>query len=206
MRILAALFGAVIFFVMNGSTIEASWQTLVKEKLEKSVVQLSANCSGFVIHEAEDWVLTANHCGSDDPDKSIIVDLRPGKVQATDIQKDFLVLHVPGIDRPALHLATKDVEFGDVVLSFGYGGGYERPMLRQAIVAQPKALVPDAGPGEWVMFDAAFIGGMSGGPIVNTDGEVVALVQMSSPTMGLGRSADTLKDRIGRYFEKKKTP
>ncbi len=178
------------------------WHLIVARLLEKSVVQLSNNCSGFVINEPEDYVLTAKHCGEDDLTKLVAVDKIPAKVVATDIQKDLLVLHVPGIDKPALHFATVPTVYGQVVASFGYGGGYERPMLRLSAVSQPAALVPDAGPGEWVQFGSGFIGGQSGGPIVNEQGEVVAIVQMSTPSMGIGRSAEEIKRQVGKYLQK----
>lgn len=193
---------AVVAVLMVGTTLAANQWSIAIAKLEKSVVQLSDNCSGFVINEAEDYVLTAKHCGPDDPSKPVVVDNIPGKIVATDVHKDLLVVHVPGIDKPALVLAKKAADYGDAVVSFGYGGGFERPMLRQAIVAQPKALVPPAGPGEWVMLDAAFVGGQSGGPVVNEAGEVVMVVQMSNAYMGLGRSAEEIKDRVGKYFAK----
>jgi S1-C subfamily serine protease len=178
------------------------WHLIVARLLEKSVVQLSNNCSGFVVNEQEDYVLTAKHCGEDDLTKLVAVDKIPAKVVATDIQKDLLVLHVPGIDRPALKFATADPVYGQVVASFGYGGGYERPMLRISTVSQPAALVPDAGPGEWVQLGGGFIGGQSGGPVVNEAGEVIAIVQMSTPTMGIGRSAEEIRKQVGKYLQK----
>jgi S1-C subfamily serine protease len=178
------------------------WHLVVKRLLEKSVVQLSANCSGFVVNEPEDYVLTARHCGPDNPADPLVVDSIPGKIVYTDVHKDLVVVHVPGLDKPALRFASTAPQYGQELASFGYGGGYETPMLRRAYIAQPKALVPDAGPGEWVMVDAGFVGGQSGAPAVNPEGEVVMIVQMSSQLMGIGRSADLIKDRVGKYLQK----
>jgi S1-C subfamily serine protease len=199
------LFSAVCWVVFQAPMFsQGTWHLLVERSLSKSVVQLSDNCSGFVINEADDYVLTAKHCGPDDISKPVVVDLLPGRIVATDVHKDLLVVHVPGIDKPALRLATSDPRYGDVVASFGFGGGYERPMLRIARIANPKAIVPDAGPGEWVMVDSGFVGGQSGGAVVNEAGEVVLMVQMSNAYMGLGRSAEQIKDRVGKWFEKAK--
>jgi S1-C subfamily serine protease len=115
---------AVLLVVFQAPMFGTDWRTIVETRLLKSVVQLSANCSGFVINEEKDYVLTAKHCASDDPEKVVIVDLLPGRVVASDIHKDLLVLHVPTIDKPALHLAEKDAQYGEAVASFGYGGGY----------------------------------------------------------------------------------
>jgi S1-C subfamily serine protease len=201
------IFSAVCVMVFQAPMFgQPNWHLIVERSLAKSVVQLSDTCSGFVINEAEDYVLTAKHCADDDVSKPVVVDLIPGKVIASDVQKDLLVIHVPGIDKPALRLSTTDLHYGDVVASFGYGGGYERPMLRLANVAQPKAIMPDVGPSEWVLLDAGLVGGQSGGPVVNADGHVVMVVQMSNSLMGIGRSAEVIKDRVGRFFEKVKQP
>jgi S1-C subfamily serine protease len=50
--------------------------------------------------------------------------------------------------------------------------------------------------------DAAFVGGMSGGPLVNARGEVVMIVQMASDRIGLGRGIEQIRDRVGRYWGK----
>ena len=199
------VFQAPMFGVSTTYT-QANWHLLVERSLSKSVVQLSDVCSGFVINEPDDYVLTVRHCGPEDVSKPVVVDLIPGRVVATDVHKDLLVLHVPGIDKPALKLATKDPHYGDLVVSFGYGGGYEKPMLRRAYISQPKAIVPDAGPGEWVMVDAAFVAGQSGAPVVNEAGEVVMIVQMTAATWGIGRSAEVISKRVGKWFEKVQKP
>jgi S1-C subfamily serine protease len=204
MKVLVALM--VLFVASMPTYAQTNWHLLVERMLEKSVVQLSANCSGFVINEAEDWVLTAKHCGPEDVEKPVVVDNIPGKIVGSDIHKDLLVVHVPGVDKPALRFATVKPKYGDLVASFGYGGGYERPMLRIATVSQPFAIIPEAGPGEWVQVGGAFIGGQSGGPVVNEQGEVIAIVQMSSTAMGIGRSAETIRDKVGKWIEKVKAP
>jgi S1-C subfamily serine protease len=206
MRLVAVLLVLFVSALPTTTTAQATWHLLVERLLEKSVVQLSANCSGFVINEAEDYVLTAKHCGPEDVDSSVVVDNIPGTIVATDVHKDLLVVHVPGIDKPALRFAQAKPTYGEELGSFGYGGGYERPMLRLAHISQPRALVPEAGPGEWIMLDGAFVGGQSGGPVVNAQGEVLLIVQMSNAVMALGRSSETIRDRVGKWIEKVKAP
>ena len=181
----------------------STWAGIV-ERVEKATVQLAANCTGFVINREKHYVLTANHCGSDDINKAVLVDGKPSKIVHIDIHKDFLVLEVPDLDRPALQRADNDPQIGDEVGSYGYGGGYERPMLRIARVSQNRAIVPDAGPGEWVMLDTAFVGGMSGGAVVNLKGDVVMIVQMASDRVGLGRGIEEISKRLGKYWEREK--
>ena len=179
----------------------STWAGIV-ERVGRATVQLAANCTGFVINSEKHYILTANHCGNDDINKAVLVDGRPSKIIHIDVHKDFLVLEVPDLDRPALPRADKDPQIGDEVASYGYGGGYERPMLRIARVSQNRAIVPDAGPGEWIMLDAAFVGGQSGGSVVNLKGEVVMIVQMASDRIGLGRGIEEISDRLGKYWGK----
>ncbi len=203
MRFLAVLLAALLCLppVLTAQT----WATVV-DKLEKSVVQLAVNCSGFVINTEKHYVLTAAHCGPDDIAKPFLVDSRPSKIVAIDLHKDFLVVEVPELDRPQLQMADRNPEIGDMLASYGFGYGLERPMLRLAYVSQDRALIADAGPGEWVMLDSAFVGGQSGAPVVNLKGEVVMLVQMASDRVGLGRGIETIRDRVGKYWGKSRTP
>ena len=199
-RVVISLLVSVVMLLPMRARAESDWTAIV-DLLEKSVMQISDNCSAFAINEARDLALTAEHCGSQDADKPTIVDLIPAVVVAKDVKRDLLVLYVPGMDRPALQLAKDDPPTGTEVVSYGYGGGYAQPMLRHAIVANREIEVTDLE-GQWVALDGAFVGGQSGAPVVNVRGEVVAIVQRSSDRMGLGRSAETIRDRVGRFFAK----
>jgi S1-C subfamily serine protease len=179
-RLLApALLSVTLFAPAMYAQQSPPWADVV-EKLEKSVVQLGANCSGFTINTEKHYVLTAAHCGHEkDLDKSLLVDSRPAKVVAVDVHRDFLVVEVPDLERPQLQMAERNPSMGEQLASYGFGYGYERPMV-----------------------DAAFVGGMSGGPLVNARGEVVMIVQMASDRIGLGRGIEQIRDRVGRYWGK----
>lgn len=199
--LLSLLCAGLVSLPLHAAT---DWTALVKV-LEQSVMQISDSCSAFAIDEERDYALTAEHCGSDDPNKQTIVDLIPSRVVAEDVQRDFLVLHVPGMDKKALPLAKDDPQIGAEVASWGYGYGLILPMLRVAHVGNRG--VPILGlDGEWIVFDGAWVPGMSGSPIINQAGEVIALVQMTTDRVGIGRGAKMIKDRVGRYFPKPKTP
>jgi S1-C subfamily serine protease len=179
--------------------------TALADRLDQSVMQISDWCSAFAIDNERDYVLTAKHCASDDPQKPTIVDLIPSRVVAEDVQRDLLVLHVPGLDRKALPLAKDDPAIGAEVASYGYGMGLVKPMFRIAHVANTRVTLPSLD-GEWVIFDGAFVGGQSGAPVVNAAGEVVALVQMTTDRVGIGRGAKMIGERVGKYFAKPKQP
>lgn len=187
-----------------------SWAN-VAEKLLNSVVAVTyegeGSCSAFVIDAERDLVLTAAHCGTSSTAR-IYVDFVPAREVARDNRQDLLVLEVKdvGDDRPALKLADKDPKLGDEVASLGFGYGLQKPMFRVAHVAgvDVQVQIENVKGGPFLVFDAAFVGGQSGGPVVNAAGEVVAIVQLASANVGFGIGAEKIRDRVGKYFQKTK--
>ncbi len=54
------------------------------------------------------------------------------------------------------------------------------------------------------MTDTNFVPGQSGGPVVDANGDVVMVVQMGSQLgLGLGMGAETIRSKMGKYFELK---
>ena len=90
--------------------------------------------------------------------------------------------------------------------SYGYGYALERPMFRTAHVSDEAAQIPDIEGGPFVMIDAAYVGGQSGGPCINAAGEVVSIVQRASNLIGIGVGAETIREKVGRYLAKPKQP
>jgi serine protease Do len=196
-RIIAA---AIAFIMFVAAPVSAQW-TKVASDMRESIVYIESklgSCTGFVIDNDRDFVLTAAHC--DGPE--MYVDLAPAKVRAKDVKNDLMVLHVEGIDRPAMKLAAKNPRVGDAVASYGYGFGLEQPLFRQAHVSATEVNINGTGGvGNYVALDANFIPGQSGGPVVNMQNEVVLIVQLgSSAGVGLGVGAETIKAKVGRYF------
>jgi S1-C subfamily serine protease len=198
------LVGAALMLLSLSSVSAAvtDW-VAVAERLEQSVLQISDNCSAFVIDDERDYVLTAKHCTAEDLTKPTVVDLTPSRVVADDVQYDFAVLHVPGLDKRALVLAADEPKAGTEVVSLGFGMGLKGWMFRHAWVSNRNLTIPTLD-GEWIMIDGAFVGGQSGSPVVNAAGEVVAIVQMSTSTSGIGRGVDLLRKRVGKYFTRPK--
>jgi S1-C subfamily serine protease len=205
------LLSAVGLLVLSLGTVHAraDWSSLVKE-LAKSVVAIErddkgTSCTGFVINsrvkkddEDLDYVLTAAHCEA----AKLWADQAEAKIVAKNTEKDLLVLSVENTDRPAMKLAQEDPKVGDAVASLGYGLGLEKPLFRIAHVSA-ETYIPYEGIGGPIFFvDGAFVGGQSGGPTVNAAGEVVMIVQRSTPATGIGVGAETMRSKIGRYWEK----
>lgn len=203
-RILSALLLTSIFLTPPSVLYAFSDWTSVSEKLAKSVVFIeskSGTCTGFVIDSARKYVMTVAHC--DGPE--LYADQGRTKIIAKDIKKDLMVLHVEDLDRPAVTLAKDDPKVGTEVVSYGFGYGFERPMLRITHIADNQTFIPDFEGGPYLIYDSAFVTGQSGGPVVNSLGLVVGIVKGTSPTMGIGLGAEAIKSKMGRYFGKTST-
>jgi S1-C subfamily serine protease len=178
--------------------------------LKKSTVfiQLSnGSCTGFVINDKAkggkngetdvDYVLTAAHC--DGP--TLFAAGAPATVKAKDVKKDLLVLEVENLNKPAVRLAEHDPTVGDEIASFGFGYGLEEPMFRVANVANDKTIIPyDGVGGPFIAINSTFVPGQSGGPVINHNGEVVMIVQNGTEIVGFGVGAETINDKMGRFF------
>jgi len=189
----------------------ADWIPLA-DKLGKSVVYIentSGSCTGFVINadatnkdkEDVDYILTAAHCNGE----GLYVDQTAAKVLWLDTKKDLMVLEVSDLNRPALKLAKDNPKVGDEVASLGYGWGLERPMFRTAHVSDDDTYIPEDGiGGPFIVIDAQFVSGQSGGPVINTAGEVALIVQRGGGAVGIGVGAEVIRSKTGKYWEKPK--
>lgn len=173
------------------------------ERIINSVVYVEnseGSCSGFVIDAERKFVMTAAHCYSEDG--KIWIDRTVAEVVSKDSKKDLAVFYVKNLDpsHPALTLADKDPSIGDEVASVGFGYGLERPQFRVATVSDDAMMVKEVG-GPFIAVNISFTPGQSGGPVVNEAGKVVAIVQMGDGgTLGFGVGADTIRERMGRFF------
>mgnify|MGYP001575059780 CR=1 FL=1 len=183
-----------------------SW-TKTAETLARSLVFITtadSSCTGMVINAAvkgdKDYILTAAHCHQ--TGKEIYAESVATRVIFKDVRYDVAVLEVDDLDKPAVTFAAKNPQTGDEVGSLGFGGGLEQPMLRIAHVSHAAIAIPDVDGGPFVMIDAGFVGGMSGGAVVNPAGEVVAIVQRASDKVGVGIGVDAIRKKIGRFLPK----
>lgn len=183
------------------------WSAVVKQ-VEKSVVWANVGdeggCTAFLINQEKHYLLTAAHCAPNEHGV-LWVDSVPAKVIFYDKKRDLMVVQAEDIDptRPALKLAAKNPAIGQDVMSIGFGFALERPFFRQAHIQDDKMAVPGVDGGPFVSTDSAFVPGQSGGPVVNMAGEVVLIVQRGDGgTTGLGVGAETIRERVGRFFGK----
>lgn len=188
-----------LFFLLSPLLAATKW-TPIAQMLQESVVFIRTDtgaCTGFVIDETKRHVLTAAHC---DGEKLLADGVQTYKL-FKDERKDLMVVRAPGLDKKALKLAHSNPERGDQVASMGYGFALEFPLFRLGYVSHTALEIEELS-GPFIAIDATYVPGQSGGPVVNDAGEVVSIVQRSAPQFGIGVGAETIKDRVGRYFAK----
>jgi len=189
----------------------ADWSTTA-DKLAQSVVYVETSegsCTGFVInsnwtrdkdHPDSDLVMTAAHCFG----PNLFVDNEVAIVLWKDTKQDLLIVQVDDTGRPAVSIAKDNPVQGSEVVSFGYGAALSKPMFRLAHVSIAQITIPDVEGGPFVMVDAGFVSGQSGGPCINAAGEVVSIVQRANGLLGIGVGAEIIHDKAKRYLEKPK--
>lgn len=163
-------------------------------------VVVDASCSGFVIDERNDTVLTAEHCLNNGTAEALSVDGLPAVVLYYDIKLDIAVLRVDGLDKPALAPRGADVKKGQEVAVVGHGYGLADTLFGHMWVS---SLRSDFGAeeGEWLIVYGGFIGGQSGSAIFDLDGKVVGIVQRSDGVTGLSLPMDDLWELTKDYWQ-----
>lgn len=142
-------------------------------------------CSAFAI--AERRFLTAAHCIGD----SMKLDGHPAFVIAEDDTLDLAVI-VSDYVKPALHIRVSPLTRQEQVIGLGYGYSWDFPTITRHYVMilnytpYPKTIVP----GTW--FSGPFIGGQSGGAVIDTAGLVVGVIQQGDNMSGYGVNAKTI--------------
>jgi S1-C subfamily serine protease len=179
--------------------------TATAKKTNASIVYVeseTSKCTGFVIHDAwkndTDLILTAQHCDG----KQLFADYVSARVIFKHQKNDLMIVEVADTGRPALVIAAKNPAIGEEVGSYGYGYALERPMFRLAHVSDDEAVLPDIEGGPFVMIDAGYVSGQSGGAVVNAAGEVVSIVQRASGLVGIGVGAQTIRAKVSRFLPK----
>ena len=151
------------------------------DEVAKSVVMLTHKnepfCSGFVINAESDYVLGALHCMTEAQNrgwKDVKGDGKDFRIIQTYPAQDLIMVQAES-DRPALLPRTKPTPIGLEVTGIGYSSGLRRLTFAPTVVLglgplhSSLVIVRTRGP--------AFSGGMSGGPVVDSDGKVVTIVQ-----------------------------
>lgn len=197
------LVGVLLITLLSGVAVEAANWAKVSEKVERSIVRLQIAvdeyrhgvCTGFVIDNDRNYVLTAAHCKG----AEMRADGLWAKAVYLDPENDLMVLFVEELDKPALKPSRKIVRRGDEVGTVGFGYGLERALFRHGYVADPEGFF-EGLTDPYLAQDNSWIGGMSGGPVVDRDGKVVGIVKKSDERLGIGRGIGSILKSTLKYW------
>lgn len=187
-----ALFG---FFTSH----ETTYSRMV-EKAQQSVLRISGQadgvdwhgqtsvhdfvCTGEVI--ARDLVLTAAHCTH--TTYPLLADGVVVEVLKVDEYADLAALQV-STSKPALRLREADVVRFEPLTGIGYAYGLRRISalaVRPFLINQFSPFEPPDKTAPGILVQPSYIGGMSGGPVIDADGEMVGIVQQGYDGIGYG--------------------
>lgn len=133
--------------------------------------------SGFIV-SADGIILTNAHVVKDAKEVTVkLTDRREfrAKVLGSDTKTDVAVLKIDAKDLPTLSVGnTKNLKVGEWVLAIGSPFGFENTVTAGVVSAKGRSL-PDDGYVPFIQTDVAVNPGNSGGPLINTRGEVVGI-------------------------------
>lgn len=203
-RLAAVTLGLIIFATPSFAN---DWRQIAY-RLMRSTVQLQTYagegyCSGFVIDNKRDFVMTDEHCVSSAwaIRGGIVVDNIPAVVKWSDVELDTAVLYVEGVNRPELRPNLGTVRVGQDAAAYGFGYGLAPGNFRSGQIGALEKFLPSLT-GKWMEFNFTTIGGMSGGPIVDDDSKVIATVQRGNGDITIGRSIKEIWKATKDYWKK----
>lgn len=133
--------------------------------------------SGFIV-SPDGVILTNAHVVKDANEVTVkLTDRREfrAKVLGSDAKTDIAVLKIDAKNLPTLQLGnTKDLKVGEWVLAIGSPFGFENTVTAGVVSAKGRSL-PDDSYVPFIQTDVAVNPGNSGGPLLNTRGEVVGI-------------------------------
>lgn len=186
-----------------------SWEKVLMH-VSQSVVRLnitdekfSGICSAFSINEKDHLFLTAAHCYG----RFIEVGGNQAQVVYFNKDSDLMVLVIPGEKREAVPHAKGPASLGQSVAAIGFANGWRVPSAKVGSVMVPKLHIQDVNTegepidDDFLVTDFSFVGGQSGGPVVNTEGQAVGVIQMANQTTGLSRPLDRVLAEVGQYWK-----
>jgi len=188
-HVLAALVSVSLIGVQAAPEVSAS----VIDQTAKSVYLVNATtehgrtaCTGFLI--ADMRVLTAAHClGEQMTVAGQIVTDRVG-----DEYYDLALLTVPGLHGVVLLLRDIPVVRFSYFAALGHAYGWQRLSIFHVRLYHID-LSPAEGMRPGLLVKPGYIGGMSGGPLIDVDGRVAGICQASNQDLGYGIGATLIR-------------
>ena len=163
----------------EGQKTEMTAQTIARKARKSTVYLITLNANNDVIGSGSGFfvgqglIATNDHVvdGSSSIFARVAGKEKPYRVEAiaTDALHDLAILKIFGIDTPTLSLANS-VETAETVYVVGNPGGLEGSITRGIVSAVRKV-----GTIKWIQIDASISPGSSGGPVLNSKGEVIGV-------------------------------
>lgn len=188
--------------------------TELVEQLRPSVIHVmgeAQSCSrrlmgsGFMI--ADDYVITNAHvvAGTDAVTLDTVTGMFEAEVVYYNSDLDIAVLYSPDVDLPSLEWAENVAETGDdtIVMGFPESGPFEAAPARVAdriTIAGPNIYATSRVEREAYAVRGTIRQGNSGGPMVNTDGQVLGVVfgaSVDNSDIGYVLTAEEVRNAIG---------
>lgn len=160
----------------------------------------AGSCTAFSI--APRKFMTAAHCVGNITDMwgnqyetKFKVGTKWAVVTNVDENRDLAVVVADEV-RPALGFREDPLTMFEEVTGVGYGYGFTKPLYTPNRVNVLDFVIKIEGHDSWpgTLFMGTFIGGMSGGPIVDKNGAVVGIVQAGGDQIGFGVPVSVIKD------------
>lgn len=149
-------------------------------------------CTSFSIDERRQYFMTAEHClGTQE--KMDGYDVIP---VYSNPDLDVAVVH-GAFGVPSLHPGSTPAQGEEIA---GYGYGYNVPMLVAGNLAAPTAIHPETHDA-YTFYTPSWFHGMSGGPVINTSGKVIGLIQQGTEGMGFGRKWEDLRKATKSFWQ-----
>ena len=171
--------------------------TRMVDRVQSSIVRIeihssegSGRCSGFVVQSH--IVLTANHC----TDGDLVVDGVPASLIKRDGENDLAILYV-STGKPSLSFRLTPVVRFEILTSIGYGYGLHTLTPLQNRVIMVNGDLESDGIPKGIIVAPGYIGGMSGGPVVDASGLVVGIIQRGSAQIGYGVPVSVILSFLG---------
>ena len=160
-----------------------------RETKGKSAEAFGSRGSGFIV-DPHGFILTAEHVIENAKEVEIrLADSQrlPAQIVAADAQIDVAVLKISTArELPILSLADSDsIRVGDLALVFGYPFGRDSSMSL-GIISRAGRTYPDSASYEFIQTDAGAYPGGSGGPLLNSKGNVIGMITMASERGNMG--------------------
>jgi len=162
------------------------------EQIQKSIVMVGViapqankniGCTGIVTSTVLNEVLTAAHCV--EQSGLILVDNVPSQILRKD--KDIAILRYELKNKPPAQIRKGSVKVGENVIAVGFAWGELAALGRMVAKLDEGTL--------WM--DGPVIPGMSGGPVIDKNGQVVGIIQISNNVVSGSTDAKQIRKLLG---------